>query len=265
MKPTLRLPAFLLGLGVATALQAQEVKFNPPAASSQPAAQPAKSAEPQFTENQLLEMYGWYIGKQVGLSELGFSQAQTDVITHGMQLAASGQEAPYDLKKIGPQLGEYMQAKQQQYLATVKKKTAAESAVFFEKLKDNKNVVELPDGLRYEIVQPGIGAYPKPTQTVTVNYTGKLLDGTVFDASARHGGPTDIGLDKVIPGWSEGLQKINKGGKIRLYIPSELAYGDQPPRGIIPPGATLIFDIELLDFKDAAPAAPASPTENSPK
>ena len=266
MKLTSRFPAFLLGLGIVAALQAQEVKFNP-AADSQTAAQPAaaKPVAPKFTEEQLLETYGWYLGKQAGLAELGFTQAQTDIIVRGLQIAASGQEAPYDLQKIGPSLGEYMQGKQQQYLAKIKLKSAAENTVFFEKLKQNKNVVVLPDGLCYEIIKPGTGDYPKPTQIVKVNYSGQLLNGTVFDSSDKHGGATEIALDQVIPGWSEGIQKINKGGKIRLYIPSDLAYGDQPPHGISP-GATLIFDIELLDFKDAPPPSPTSaPTAGTVK
>jgi FKBP-type peptidyl-prolyl cis-trans isomerase len=140
-----------------------------------------------------------------------------------------------------------------------------ESAAFFAILKENKNVVVLPDGLCYEIIQPGTGAYPKPTQVVKVNYTGTFLNGTVFDSTTRHDppGPVEIALDQVIPGWTEGIQKINAGGKIRLYIPGNLAYGDQPPRGM-PPSATLIFDVELLSFKDAPASAPA-PADSAPK
>jgi FKBP-type peptidyl-prolyl cis-trans isomerase len=264
MKPILRLPIFLLGLCIAAALQAQDVKLNLAGTDSQPAAQPPKPAEPQFTEQQLLEMYGWYLGKQGGLSELGFTPAQTEVILNGIKLAASGGEAPYDTKKIGPSLTQYMQGKQQAYMEKLKQASMAESTVFFAKLKENKNVVVLPDGLCYEIIKPGAGDYPKPTQVVKVNYTGQLLDGSIFDSTTRHDppGPIEIGLDQVIPGWTEGIQKINKGGKIRLYIPSSLGYGDQPQRGI-PPSSTLVFDVELLDFKDA-PAAPA-PADNTQK
>jgi len=92
---------------------------------------------------------------------------------------------------------------------------------------------------------------------VQVNYTGKLLNGTVFDSNAQSGKPFEIQLNQVIPGWTEGLQKINVGGKIRLYIPPSLAYGDSGQQGI-PPASALVFDIELLDAK-AAPAAPAAP------
>jgi FKBP-type peptidyl-prolyl cis-trans isomerase len=255
MKPILRLPVFLLGLCCsAAALKADDLKLNLPGTASQPAA----PAQPQFTEQQLLEMYGWYLGKKGGLSELGFTPAQTDVILHGIQLAASGADSPYDAKIIGPVLGQYMQQKQQDYVEKLKQANAAESAAYFAKLRENKNVVMLPDGLGYEIVKPGTGDFPKPTQIVKVNYTGRFLNGTVFDSTAQHPtpGPIEIALDQVIPGWTEGLQKINAGGQIRLYIPGNLAYGDQPPPGMAP-NSTLVFDVELLSFKDAPPAAPA--------
>jgi FKBP-type peptidyl-prolyl cis-trans isomerase len=267
MKPNLRLPALLLGLCCsAAALQAaDDLNLNLPGSTSQPAAQPATPAAPQFSEQQLLEMYGWYLGKQGGLSELGFTPAQTDVIVHGIQRAASGGEAPYDAKTIGPVLGKYMQDKQQAYVAKLKQASEAESAAFFAKMKENKNVVVLPDGLCYEIIKPGTGDYPKPNQIVKVNYTGRFINGTVFDSTAGHEppGPTEIGLEQVIPGWTEGIQKINAGGQIRLYIPGNLAYGENPPRGMLP-DATLIFDVELLSFKDAPPAAPAPAPTGAP-
>ncbi|HTT56567.1 MAG TPA: FKBP-type peptidyl-prolyl cis-trans isomerase, partial [Opitutaceae bacterium] len=98
------------------------------------------------------------------------------------------------------------------------------------------------------------GAYPKATDSVKVNYTGRLINGTVFDSSVDAKEPAVLQLNKVIPGWSEGLQKINTGGKIRLYIPPDLAYGDSG-QGSIPPGATLIFDVDLLEIGGAAPVA----------
>jgi FKBP-type peptidyl-prolyl cis-trans isomerase len=261
MKPILHFPVFLLGLCCsAAALQAaDDLKLSLPGTASQPAAQPATPPAPQFTEQQMLEMYGWVLGKRAGLAELGFTPAQTDVIIHGMQLAASGADAPYDIKAIGPALSQYMQAKDQAYNDKVKQANMTESVAFFAKLKENKNVVVLPDGLCYEIKKPGTGDYPKPTQVVKVNYTGMFINGTVFDSTARHNppGPAEFELDQVIPGWTEGIQKINAGGQIRLYIPGNLAYGDQPPQGMAP-NATLIFDVELLSFKDASSAAPAA-------
>ena len=174
----------------------------------------------------------------------------------GLVAAAAGREAPYNVDQIGPQMDALMRNKQAAYLAKMRNQNLGEAKAFFAGLKDNKNVVELPSGLRYEIVQPGQGAVPKATDAVKVHYTGKLLNGTVFDSSVQRGEPVDVQLDKVIPGWTEGLQKISKGGKIRLYIPPHLAYGDSG-QGAIPPGAALIFDIELLDVGVTPPAPTA--------
>jgi FKBP-type peptidyl-prolyl cis-trans isomerase len=259
------IPACLLSLG-ALALSAQEVKLNipgqqnaaTPAAASAPAATVpgVTPAAPAFTEPQILEEFGWVVGKQLGLTELEFTKEQTDAVVKGIVAAAANRPAPYDYNQIGPQMETLMRGKQAAYLTKVRNQNLGEAKAFFERLKTNKNVIELPSGLRYEIVQPGNGAYPKATDTVKVHYTGKLLNGTTFDSSVQRGEPVDIQLNQVIPGWAEGLQKINQGGKIRLYIPPDLAYGDNG-QGSIPPGAVLVFDIELLDVK-ATPPAPAA-------
>ena len=242
----------LLAFGLAVA-RAQEVKLNIPGQTPGGAA-PAK---PTFTDAQLVEEFGWFIGKRVGLTELEFSKEEIDLLIKGIALAAAGKDSPYELEKIGPQMDEYMQKKQQAYMAKLKTKNQAENTNFFTKLKENKAIVALPSGLHYEIVKQGDGAAPKPTETVRVHYTGTLLDGTVFDSSVQRGEPAEFPLDQVIPGWTEGIQKMNKGGKIKLYVPPALAYGDDGRPGI-PPGSTLIFEVELLDIKAAA--APAAPT-----
>lgn len=255
--------------GLATGY-AQDVKFNLPNQGEQPAggnatAPAAAAAKPSFTENQLVEELGWFYGKKMGLSELGFSKAELSALIKGMSLAADGKESPYELEKIGPEVDAFMQKKQTAYMDKLKQKSMADNLAFFTKLKENKNVQELPDGLRYEIIKPGTGAYPKPTDTVKVNYVGTLVDGTVFDSSVERNEPATFALNEVIPGWTEGIQKINKGGKIKLYVPPQLAYGDQARPGI-PPGSTLIFDVELLDINPpAAPAAAQQPPAEEKK
>ena len=258
MKRSHLIPAGLLSLSLVATTLAQEAQPKAPEQKNVPAAvAPVAAPAPAFYEQQILESYGWFVGKRLGLAELGFSKEQTDALVRGLQASAAGKEAPYDMDKIGPQLDAFMQKKQEAFMTRVRNQNTGEAKAFFDKLKENKSVVELPSGLRYEIVQPGKGAYPAATDMVKVNYTGKLINETVFDSSAQNG-PVEIQLNKVIPGWTEGLQKINQGGKIRLYIPPHLAYGDQGERGI-PPGATLIFDVELLEFKPAPPAAAPEP------
>ena len=115
------------------------------------------------------------------------------------------------------------------------------------KLRDG--IKETPSGLQYEVVVMGTGAKPVATDQVKVHYTGKTLEGQVFDSSVERGEPIVFGLNQVITGWTEGLQLMPIGSKFRLYIPSELAYGERGAAGgVIKPGATLIFEVELLDI-----------------
>ncbi len=120
-----------------------------------------------------------------------------------------------------------------------------------------RGVVTLPSGVQYEVLRPGKGDKPKPTDTVTVHYRGTLIDGTVFDSSYERKKPATFRLDRVIKGWSEAVQQMRPGAKFKVYIPAHLAYGENPPAGL-PPNATLIFEIELLEVKPT-PAAPKGP------
>jgi FKBP-type peptidyl-prolyl cis-trans isomerase FklB len=111
-----------------------------------------------------------------------------------------------------------------------------------------KGVVTTPSGLQYRIVRPGSGASPHPTDEVTVNYRGTLLNGTVFDSSYERGQPATLQVDQVIKGWQEALVMMKPGAKWELYIPPDLAYGDDSPAQI-PPGSLLKFEVELLGVK----------------
>jgi FKBP-type peptidyl-prolyl cis-trans isomerase len=248
----------VLTLGLAAGAHAQDIKV--PVAAA-PETKPAVAAPAAYSETQVLEALGWIASKNIQLETFGFTPTQLESVLKGISVGASGQDLPFDKDKMGPLISDLVQKKQTEYLDKLKKQGLAESAAFFTKLKENKNVVELPSGLRYEIVKPGDGAFPKATETVKVHYTGTLVNGTVFDTSLqpRQPGaavePVEFPLNGVIPGWTEGIQKINKGGKIRLYVPPHLGYGDEGRPGI-PPASTLVFDVELLDIK--ATPEPAS-------
>lgn len=111
-----------------------------------------------------------------------------------------------------------------------------------------ENVQQTSSGLQYQVLKEGHGElHPTPTSQVKVHYHGTLIDGSVFDSSVDRGEPISFGLNQVIKGWTEGLQLMVIGEKARLFIPSELAYGNGSA-GIITPGSTLIFDVELLEF-----------------
>lgn len=118
---------------------------------------------------------------------------------------------------------------------------------FLLKNKTNKDVVETESGLQYKVITLGTGVKPQATDEVKVHYHGTTIDGTVFDSSIERGEPIVFPLNGVIPGWTEGVQLMPVGSKFIFYIPSELAYGEQGAgNGAIKPGATLIFEIELL-------------------
>ncbi|MFA7582948.1 MAG: FKBP-type peptidyl-prolyl cis-trans isomerase [Proteiniphilum sp.] len=119
---------------------------------------------------------------------------------------------------------------------------------FLDENRQKEQVVSLPSGLQYEVLVEGDGVKPKATDKVRCHYHGTLLDGTVFDSSVDRGQPAVFGVNQVIKGWVEALQLMSVGSKWRLYIPSELAYGEQGAGGSIEPNATLIFDVELLDI-----------------
>jgi FKBP-type peptidyl-prolyl cis-trans isomerase len=122
----------------------------------------------------------------------------------------------------------------------------AKGQAFLKENASKPGVKTTSSGLQYLVLEEGKGKSPKATDTVLVHYKGNLLDGTEFDSSYKRNEPISFPLNGVIPGWTEGVQLMKEGGKIRLFIPSNLAYGSRGAGGVIPPDSTLVFDIELL-------------------
>lgn len=117
---------------------------------------------------------------------------------------------------------------------------------YLEANKAKEGVQVTASGLQYKVLKEGSGARPVRTDKVKVHYTGKLIDGNIFDSSVQRGEPAEFGVTQVIPGWVEGLQLMNVGSKYEFTIPSELAYGERGAGGAIPPNAVLVFEVELL-------------------
>lgn len=137
---------------------------------------------------------------------------------------------------------QYMQAASALKMEELKKKNIQ----FLEENKTKEGVKVTASGIQYQVINAGTGKTPTANDNVTVHYTGKLIDGTVFDSSVERGQPASFGLSQVIRGWTEGLQLMKEGGKFIFYIPQELGYGERGAGGDIPPYATLIFEVELI-------------------
>lgn len=127
--------------------------------------------------------------------------------------------------------------------------TPQHSDAFLEKNKTKNGVTTLPDGLQYKVITAGKGVKPGPTDEVTVDYVGRLVNGTEFDSSTKHGGPATFVVGQVIPGWVEALQLMPVGSTWELYIPANLAYGERGAPPSIGPNETLIFKVTLRDVK----------------
>jgi FKBP-type peptidyl-prolyl cis-trans isomerase len=168
-----------------------------------------------------------------------------DVVLEGIKAQHTGQETALKLEDANQILSEFhaKQIKERSSSA----KTEGEKYMTENAKKEGVTVTD--SGLQYEVLTAGDGPKPKATDTVTVHYVGTLLNGTEFDSSVKRGEPATFALNQVIPGWTEGVQLMNKGTKYRFVIPAELAYGDKGAGAEIGPGETLIFEVELLEIK----------------
>ena len=272
MKFITKLTAGIVGMGLLasafadTAPASKPIKFElpqvgnatQPAASAAPVA-PAPVAPPvKFTQGQLMEVYGYMLAMRMNMPDLEFTAADADSMAKGIKMSLAHEEPPYDAKTLSPQLQEYLGQKQQVLLAKIRGANIAEGTAFFAKLKENKAVQFTPSGLGYEVLKASTGSIAKVGQEVTFHYQLSALNGQVMESSAGRE-PLKLVLQDgaLIPGMVEALQKIPVGAKYKLYVPSQLAYGDQGGQGI-PPAASLVFEVELLDVKDAPKeAAPA--------
>ncbi len=243
----------------------------PPAAKTQKApakktgAAPASKAPAVLVLNTQKDKTSYAIGMNVGK---GLHRDSVDIdpaiLLRGLKDALAGgktlltdQEAQATLTALQNDLRKKQQEMRQQATETNKK----EGEVFLAANKTKDGVVALPSGLQYKILQEGTGPKPAATDSVVCNYRGTLLDGKEFDSSYKRGQPATFPVNGVIKGWTEALQLMTVGSKWQLFVPSELAYGDRGAGADIKPGATLIFEVELLSIQPKAqpPAQPEKP------
>ena len=248
----------VLSVGTSTAQQ-------PPATNSQPT--PAKSHTTPGTKSNTpaskgttgpalttdKEKASYALGMNIGR---GLTKQPVDLdsaaVARGLKDAMSGgktlltdQEAAADLAQLQAQVKKATEAKVQELAAENQKAGTA----FLAENRTKDGVVTLPSGLQYKVLTQGTGPKPTAMDTVVCQYKGTLLDGTEFDSSYKRGQPATFTVGRVIKGWTEALQLMPVGSKWQLFIPAELAYGERGAGNVIPPNATLVFEVELVSIQ----------------
>ncbi len=194
----------------------------------------------------------YYIGLDFGTK---LKQAKIDSVMNynafmkGVTEAVYGDTLPVSTFEMQTYINQYFMKFQEEQIKREYKDFIAQNEEFMKENSKRDSVITLPSGLQYVVILEGQGVKPTRNDVVKVHYTGKLVDGTIFDSSYQRNEPAEFPVGQVIPGWVEALQLMPVGSKWRVFIPENLAYGSQPPRGsVIKPYATLIFDVELLDI-----------------
>ncbi|MDB6009000.1 MAG: peptidylprolyl isomerase [Gammaproteobacteria bacterium] len=217
-------------------------------ADKKPAAKAAAGAADTSPKSQGSYAIGVSVGENLRRAKVSPSGISVEQIAQGIRDSLAGKaqmSQEYQTKIMALIQGARTAAAEPNHAA---------AATFLAANGKKKDVITTASGLQYKVLSPGTGENPKPTDQVSVNYSGKLLDGTEFDASAKHGGPAKFPVNGVIPGWQEALVLMKPGAKYQLWIPPKLAYDlDSPPT--IPPGSLLVFDVELVSILPPAAAA----------
>lgn len=212
---------------------------------------PAWATEPQTEDQKTLYALGVHLTRQLAVFHL--SAEEYEFVKEGMNDAMSGKKLIAEPEAYGQNLNSLAQTRMQ----AAAQKQREEAKPYLEKAAAEKGAKKTISGLIYKEIKAGTGVQPKVTDTVKVHYAGTLIDGKEFDSSIKRGQPAEFPLGQVIPCWTEGVGLMKTGGKARIICPADLAYGDQGRPPIIPGGATLIFEVELLEVMAAASTAPS--------
>ena len=210
----------------------------------------AKPIELKTDDDKVMYALGMTLGSNI--APYGLTAEEMEFVKRGFGDGALGAKPEVDMQAFGPKIRDMMQA----HLGKKSEAEKARSKEYLDKAAKESGAQVAPSGLIYFETQKGKGASPGATDTVKVHYRGTLTDGTEFDSSYSRNQPIEFALNGVIPCWTEGLQKMAPGGKAKLVCPSSIAYGDQGRPPHIPGGATLVFEVELLEVKSGS-APPA--------
>ena len=222
------------------------------APAAAPAVAPVKDTSGLTEDQKALYFLGQAVSTKI--KQFNFTPDETTTIIKGFSESLSGTSLALDEKVYGAKLNDLLKAKQEVVLNKEKENGKA----FLEKMSKETGAQKLASGMLYIPESEGTGAIPKATDMVKVHYHGTFADGKVFDSSIDRGTPAEFPLSGVIPCWTEGVQKMKVGGKAKLVCPSETAYGDQGAGGAIPGGATLMFEVQLLEIMKQPAAAPVA-------
>ena len=212
----------------------------------------AHAADPALDTDEQKTIYALGIAISKNLGGFNLTPAELEIVKAGITDGVLNKPARVDLNTYGPKLQAL--AKERASAVAAGEKKASEE--FLTKAAGEKGAKKTASGLIYTEVTAGKGDSPKATDRVKVHYEGQLVDGTVFDSSIKRGEPASFPLNGVIKCWTEGVQLMKVGGKAKLICPSDIAYGDAGSPPAIKPGATLVFDVELLDIEKAPAAKP---------
>lgn len=186
--------------------------------------------------------YAWGLAMGKQLQAMGVKDLNEESFKDGVKVAFDGGTPAMPVEEAQKLINDYLLDLEKKAEAAAR----AEGEKFLEENGKKENVKTTASGLQYIVEKEGEGAQPTAEDEVTVHYTGKLLNGTVFDSSVNRGEPATFPLNRVIPGWTEGVQLMKEGGKYTFFIPSDLAYGPNGVPNVIPPHSTLIFEVELI-------------------
>lgn len=245
----------IMALAAGPAAQA-DAPATPPAgqaaAAQPPAAGTPSSADGGFASETEKNSYalGYDYGRMMRTRKV---EVVPEQIVAGLRDAlggAPGRLSDQDVTVLVRGIQNAAQRRMQQERADLSARNRSDGQAFLESNGKRPGVVVLPSGLQYEVLRPGTGAKPAIGQAVKVNFRGTLLDGTVFDSSFERNEPVVVRTDAVIPAWTEALAIMSVGAKWKLFVPAELGYGDRVAANV-PPGATLIFEVELLSIEPA--------------
>lgn len=215
---------------------------------------PLRAADTPLTEDQKT-LYAIGLSVSRSLAAFDLTPAEFEHVKQGLLDAQAGKKSEVDLTSYNPRIQELARARRK---ALGDKQVAADKD-FLEKAAAEKGAVKTSSGMVYTSLVEGKGESPKATDIVKVNYRGTLVNGKEFDSSYKRSKPLEFKLDGVIKCWTEGVQKMKPGGKAKFVCPSNLAYGDNGAGEMILPGATLAFEVELIEFKQTPAATPAKP------